>query len=167
MLSIEHDLKVLDTRRKNKRNEKVLKPKIIMCYYEEKQGIGLSDSMASCLTPLQNTIRWYHKIGFEFLLNTAVVNTLIIYKEIRGVRKVQIAKFKHDLIYSLTEIMHFQHKSRTQTICSSRSSATSTATHYLEKHSERDNKNRLKRKRCFGCCSEIKKNALERKLIRN
>ena len=41
-----------------------------------KQGIDISDQMASYFTALRKTIRWYHKIGLEFLLNTAVVNAL-------------------------------------------------------------------------------------------
>ena len=115
--------------------------------------------MASYFTPLRKTVRWYHKIGFEFLLNTAVVNALIIYNEIRGNQKTQIAKLRHDLIYSLAEMKHLQDKNVTQATRSSRSSTVSTLPHHhLQKYSERDCKNRLKRKRRSGCCSEIKKN---------
>ena len=81
MLSTKHDLKMVDTGRKNRCNEKVMKPEIIMCYNKGKQGIDISDQMASYFTPLRKTVRWYHKIGFEFLLNTAVVNALIICNE--------------------------------------------------------------------------------------
>ena len=76
MLSTKHDLKMVDTGRKNRCNEKVMKPEIIMCYNKGKQGIDISDQIASYFTPLRKTVRWYHKIGFEFLLNTAVVNYL-------------------------------------------------------------------------------------------
>ena len=136
-----------------------MKPEIIMCYNKGKQGIDISDQMASYFTPLRKTVRWYHKIGYKFLLNTAVVNALVIYNEIRGNQKTQIAKFRHDLIYSLAEMKHLQDKNVTQATRSSHSSAVSTLPHHhLEKYSERDCKNRLKRKRCSGCYSETKKN---------
>ena len=90
----------------------------------------------SYFTPLRKTVRWYHKIGFEFLLNTAVVNALIIYNEIRGNQKTQIAKFRHDHIYSLAEMKHLQDKNVPQATRSSRSSAVSTLPHHhLEKYS--------------------------------
>ena len=78
---------MIDTGRKNRQNEKVMKPEIIMNYNKRKQGIDIFDQMASYFTPLRKTIRWYHKIGFEFLLNTAVVNALIIFNEIRSAQK--------------------------------------------------------------------------------
>ena len=84
MLSTKHDLEMVDTGRKNRCNEAVMKPEIVMSYNKGKQGIDILDQMSSYFTPLRKTIRWYHKIGFEFLLNTAVVNALIIYNEIRG-----------------------------------------------------------------------------------
>ena len=84
MLSTKHDLEMVDTGRKNRCNEAVMKPEIVMSCNKGKQGIDILDQMSSYFTPLRKTIRWYHKIGFEFLLNTAVVNALIIYNEIRG-----------------------------------------------------------------------------------
>ena len=77
MLSTKRDLEMVDTGRKNRCNVAVMKPEIVMSYNKGKQGIDISDQMASYFTPLRKTIRWYHKIGFEFLLNTAVVNALI------------------------------------------------------------------------------------------
>ena len=101
LISTKHDINMVDTGRKNRQNEKVMKPEIIINYNKGKQGINISDQIASYFTPLRKTIRWYHKIGFEFLLNTAVVNALIIFNEIRSAQKTQIFKFSHDLIYSL------------------------------------------------------------------
>ena len=74
-----------------------------MNYNEAKVGIDISDLMAGYFTPLRKTIRWFNKIGFEFLLNTAVVNVQIIFQEIRG--KIQIAKFRYDLIFSLADMV--------------------------------------------------------------
>ena len=105
-----------------------MKPEIIVCYNKGKQGIDISDQIASYFSPLRKTVRWYKKIGFKFLLNTAVVNALIIYNEIRGVQNTQIAKLRHDLIYVRAEMMHLQQESFTQ---ATRSSHSSTAPHCL------------------------------------
>ena len=69
-----------------------MKPEIIICYNKGKQGIDVSDQMASCFSPLRKTIRWYHKVAFEFMLNTAVVNALIVCQEIIG-NNVKIGQF--------------------------------------------------------------------------
>ena len=47
---------------------------------------------------------------------------------------------------------------------SRRSLAASTPPYHLEKYTERDNKNRLKRKRCSECYSGITKSRTEKKL---
>ena len=72
MLSTKHDLEIVATGKKNKLNEDIMKPEIIIFYNKAKQGIDISDQMASYFTPLRKTLRWYHKIAFEYLLNTAV-----------------------------------------------------------------------------------------------
>ena len=92
MLSTKHDLKIVATGKRNRINEVVMKPEIIICYNKGKQGIDISDQMASYFTPLRRTIRWYHKVAFEFMLNTTVVNALIIYQEITG-NNVKIGQF--------------------------------------------------------------------------
>ena len=79
------------------------KPEIIMSHNKAKQGIDVSDQMASYFTPLRKIIRWYHKTGFEFLLKTAVVNAVIIFQELRG--KIHCANFRHDLIYALADMV--------------------------------------------------------------
>ena len=55
MLSTKHDLKMVDTRR-NRCNEKVMRPEIIMCYNKGKQGINISDQMANYFTPPQKIL---------------------------------------------------------------------------------------------------------------
>ena len=125
-----------------------------MSYNNAKQGIDISDQMASYFTPLRKTIRWYHKIAFEFLLNTAVVNALIIFQELRG--KMLIGNFRHDLIYSLADIVPPPRGGPSQRMDRPRASRRS-ANHRLEKFTERDSTNRLKRKRCSLCYIEMKK----------
>ena len=156
-------LSMVDTGKHNKRNEEIVKPEIIMNYKEAKQGIDISDQMACYFTSLGKTIRCFHKIGFEFLLNTTVVNALIIFQEIRG--KIQIAKFRYDLIYLLAEMVLPTRTSSSQaqngtsactrSVLQTRRSVSQT--HRLEKYTEKDNKNCVKGRRCSSCYSEIKK----------
>ena len=160
MLTTNHDLNVVNSGRKNRRNEEVMRPEIIVSCNERKQGIDISDQMASYFTPLRKTIRWYHKIGLKFLLNTAVINVLIIYQEIRSNTKIQISKFRHDFIYSLAKMVKPELRSsgrRTPQTLLDRLCAASAVSHRLDKYLERDNKNGLQRKRCSSCYSEIKK----------
>lgn len=44
-----------------------------MFYNKNKQGIDVSDQMNSYFTPLRKSIRWYHKVAFQLLLGTSVV----------------------------------------------------------------------------------------------
>ena len=88
--------------KRNRLNEAVMKPKIIICYNKGKQGIDISDQMASYFTPLRKIIRgYYHKVAFEFLLNTVVVNALTVYQEITG-NNVKMSNF------TMASSMHLQ-----------------------------------------------------------
>jgi len=159
MLSTKHDIGIVDTGRKNRLNEEVMKPEIICCYNQGKQGIDVSDQMASYFTPLRKTIRWYHKVGFEYLLNTAVINALIIYEEIRDEGHVQVAKFRHDLIYALAAMTPFNPRISIQRRrpAPAPAAAATAASHHLEKYTERNSQNRLKRSRCTQCYYDIQK----------
>ena len=149
MLSTKHNLTENHTGKKNRNNEEIKKPQMIIDYNTGKQGIDLSDQMASYFSPLRKTIRWYHKIGFEYLLNTAVVNSLILYKEVKP--KTKIDEFRKLICESL---------------CQSTVSADDdieilpgpSQGHKLETYSIRDKRNRLVRKRCIECYRKIKNN---------
>ena len=51
MFSTKHDLKIAATGKRNRLNEAVMKPEIIICYNKEKQGIDISDQMVSYFSP--------------------------------------------------------------------------------------------------------------------
>ncbi|KAJ8930358.1 hypothetical protein NQ314_016855 [Rhamnusium bicolor] len=82
-LSTKHDLEIKATEKRNRNGEDVKKPTAIIDYNAGKDGIDVSDQMASYFSPLRKTIRWYHKVVFEMLLNTVVINSLIIYKRFK------------------------------------------------------------------------------------
>lgn len=58
---------------------KQLKPEAILEYNDVKMGIDLSDQLLNYYSCLRKSIRWYHKVAFELLLCTSVINTHILY----------------------------------------------------------------------------------------
>ena len=70
-LTTKHDLRTVTKR--NKRSQMVTKPEAIFDYNKAKQGVDVSDKLASYFSPLKKTIRWYHKVVFELLFNTTVL----------------------------------------------------------------------------------------------
>lgn len=58
--------------------------------------------MTSYFKPLRKTIRWCHKVLFQHLLGTAVVNSLIIYKELTR-NNIQASNFRQQIIEELVK----------------------------------------------------------------
>ncbi|KAL7647192.1 UNVERIFIED_CONTAM: hypothetical protein RMT77_002450 [Armadillidium vulgare] len=145
MLSTKHDLSFVVSANKNKNNEEIRKPKMIVSYNHAKKGVDISDQMASYFSPLRKTIRWYHKIAFEFLLNTAVINSLIIYKEFQK-QNQQIAEFRQSIIESLSGMQTTETRS-----------FPTVSKHELQECNERDKRNRKIRRRCSRCYSRLSK----------
>jgi len=82
-----------DKREKNK-------PEMVVYYNRTKQGIDVSDQIASYHTSLRKTIRWYHKLAMELILGTAVVNAAILYNQRQlesGLQRMKIASFRGEL----------------------------------------------------------------------
>lgn len=77
---------------KNRKGEEIQKSEAVIFYNKNKQVIDISDQITSYYTPLWKTIRWYHKLDSHLLLGTAVVNSLILYKEVTG-KNIQISEF--------------------------------------------------------------------------
>ncbi|XP_025194347.1 piggyBac transposable element-derived protein 4-like [Melanaphis sacchari] len=60
MLSTRHGIDMIDMGKKNRINENVVKPEIIISYNKGKAGIDLSDQLSSYSTAVRKSIRWYH-----------------------------------------------------------------------------------------------------------
>jgi len=143
---------MVETFKKNRKYEPVLKPKIILDYNAGKAGIDLSDQLSSYSSPVRKSIRWYHKVATKVLLGTSVVNALIVYNMNKpSDKKISITKFREMLVDDLLELDQSQ-------IAMSDSPTTSTkrgrkTNHKFEDSEERDNSNRKIRKRCLHCYS--------------
>jgi hypothetical protein len=98
MLSTHHDISIIDTGKKNRKNESVLKPKLIIDYNAGKTGIDLSDQLSSYSSPVRKSIRWYHKVATEILLGTAVVNALIVCNLNTPQNKLKMTQFRELLV---------------------------------------------------------------------
>lgn len=98
MMSTKHPPDYVDTGKKTRQGEPILKPLVIVEYNKAKMGIDVSDQMSSYSTAIRKSMRWYHKVAEEFLLGTAVVNAWLAYKDAAGVNSQ--SKNKH--LYSIT-----------------------------------------------------------------
>ena len=77
------------------------KSQIIVDYNRGNAAVDLSDQMNSYNNPLRRSTKWYRKLAFKLLLNTMVVNSYIIYKDITK-QKISNTEFRKKLAVYLT-----------------------------------------------------------------
>lgn len=100
MLSTKHtDSTVMIPQRRGR--EPKPKPSSVLDYNNAKSYIDLSDQMASYSSPLRRNVKWYKKLIFELLFNTALVNALVLYKKVN--RNMQITEFREKIALALLE----------------------------------------------------------------
>lgn len=78
----------------------VKKPSTIVQYNSAKSFIDVSDQMASYASPIRRGIKWYRKVMFELLTNTAVVNAHALHK-LASAHPMDIIKFREQLTLQL------------------------------------------------------------------
>jgi hypothetical protein len=137
---------MVDSGRLSKDGLPIKKPSAVVYYNKGKVGIDLADQLASYSTPLRKTIRWYHKVAFELLLNTSLINAMLLYSKFTG-KKVSILSFKEKIITSL---------------CGDLLEAEVEGNGRNQKHrfcqtEQRDDRNRLIRRRCIPCYNTFRK----------
>ncbi|XP_015177516.1 PREDICTED: piggyBac transposable element-derived protein 4-like [Polistes dominula] len=97
LLSTKHSSQLVNVKR---RLEQKLKPQIVVDYNRGKAAADLSDLMRAYY-PLRRSLKWYKKLAFEFLLNIAVMNSIILYKNITK-KNITINEFRKQLALYLT-----------------------------------------------------------------
>lgn len=97
MLSTKHSDSTVEIM---KRGKTISKPQVVMDYNDGKSSVDQSDQMTSYQTPLRKTIRWYKKLGIELILNTAVVNAWIMFKQVKQ-SKMKMIHFRKNIAYRL------------------------------------------------------------------
>lgn len=161
VLSTRHKLNIVDTGKKNRNKENILKPEAILYYNSGKAGIDLSDQLASYSTPVRKSIRWYHKVMTEILLNTCVINAQILYNMKHSNSKLSVKQFRESLIDKMLNLRPTSRKlvQRTDLDISTTSTRgnqrTSAPKHKLEITEEKCPRNRKIRRRCTECYKRI------------
>lgn len=80
-----------------RRGKEIRKPAVVVDYNKGKSLIDLADQMGSYSSPLRRSLKWYRKVVFELLLNTAVINALSVYKSVTG-KIITITEFREQLV---------------------------------------------------------------------
>jgi archaellin len=156
-------LNIVDTGKKNRRKESILKPEVILYYNAGKAGIDLSDQLASYSTPVRKSIRWYHKVMTEILLNTCVISTKILYNMKHSNSKLTVKQFRESLIDKILNLRPTSRKLvestnlNISTPSTSGNQRRSAPKHKLEVTEEKYPRNRKIRRRCTECYKKIAK----------
>lgn len=79
----------------------VRKPKMVLEYNKCKASVDMSDQMTAYSTPLRKSVKWYKKLAIELILNTAVVNAMIMYKETTN-KAISMVEYRKKLVEYLT-----------------------------------------------------------------
>ncbi|EFN68845.1 hypothetical protein EAG_13643, partial [Camponotus floridanus] len=61
-----------------------------------KSSVDLSDQMIAYSSPLRRTIKWYKKLAIELLLNTCIVNSIVLFKQVTR-KNIAIPDFRMKL----------------------------------------------------------------------
>lgn len=85
-----------------KKGRPVRKPRMILAYNKAKGAVDISDQMTSYSSPLRKTVKWYKKLAFELILNTALVNAWVMYTENKN-NKESIVQFRRQLVEYLVD----------------------------------------------------------------
>lgn len=65
-------------------------------------AVDLSDQMAAYSSPLWKTVKWYRKLACEVLLNTAMVNAMVLYKQTTK-KNISVVQFRTAIVRYLVE----------------------------------------------------------------
>ncbi|CAK1584313.1 unnamed protein product [Parnassius mnemosyne] len=85
-----------------KKGRVIRKPKVIVAYNKAKGSVDISDQMTSYSSPLRKTVKWYKKLAIELVLNTALVNSWVMYCENKKT-DIELVQFRRQLVDYLTQ----------------------------------------------------------------
>jgi hypothetical protein len=148
-----HSTPVVNTGNSNSKNERIMKPQVVLDYNQGRQGPDLSDQLSTYYTCLRPSIKWYRRVAFELAFGTVLVNSYLIYKEHYTASKVAILQFRESLIRSLLLGIPFEKLKPGVT-----QKPTGQAKRKLadRKLVEKGGYGRDVRKRCVGCYEKVR-----------
>lgn len=80
-----------------KRGKTISKPRIVVDYNKVKGAVDLADQLAAYSSPLRKSVKWYKKLGINLLLNTSLVNALILYQKVTN-NKISMVDFRKEIV---------------------------------------------------------------------
>ena len=105
---LSHSVSVVDSGKTNFQNERIIKLLVVLDCNEGRQGTDLSHQLSAYYTCLRKSIKWYRKVAFELIFETALINSYLIDKENYTESKVTILQFHESLVWSLLLGMLFE-----------------------------------------------------------
>lgn len=144
LLSTKHFVETVTNR---KRKSNCIRPKILLDYNIGKPLIDVSDQMMICSS--HKSIKWYKKLAFELLLNTAVTNAWVMHNSIKN-NSISLVEFKKRLVIYLS---HCQ-----DTVSQNLPREIMMITKKRNEIKKREGKLILARQRCISCYKENVKN---------
>ncbi|XP_054259553.1 uncharacterized protein LOC128984274 [Macrosteles quadrilineatus] len=146
-----HDSTLVNSGRRNRTNEPILKPKCVLDYNNVKKGVDYSDQMSSYYTTLRRNLKWYKKVALELITGTTLVNSWVIYGKLNN-DKMPMLKFRESVALSLmgldeAPVRHMtppQRKRPAHSLCKS------------------EGEGKKKRRHCRGCYEKLRKTSSSR-----
>lgn len=146
-LSTKHDLRTAPAGRFRRCGTQKIKPVAIIEYNTTKQGVDISDQLASYYSPLRKSIRWYHKVVFELLLNTAVVNARILFNKLTK-KNISMKNFREAIIEDFLQ-------ADTPPPSPMATGPRRKVRHIFCETEEKDERNRKLRRKCQDCYARL------------
>jgi hypothetical protein len=97
--SSNHDSTLVNSGKRNRRNDPILKPRCVLDYNSVKR-VDYSDQMSSYYTMLRRNLKWYKKVALELVTRTTLVNSWVIYRKMNN-SKMPMLKFRESVTRSL------------------------------------------------------------------
>ncbi|KAL4104076.1 hypothetical protein QTP88_019389 [Uroleucon formosanum] len=158
LLSTRHLLGTSITEKKTRNHEDIIKPDVILFYNAGKAGIDLSDQLASYCTPMRKSIRWYHKVATEIILNTFVVNAQIMYNQHNFQKKLSIRQFRELIVDKLLKLEPSSRTTVSQTSATQKLGENRLHRRLALKHKLEETEDKCHRNRKIRRCTECYKN---------
>ena len=104
MLSTKHNSEMLDTGKKNREGNAIIKPACVVAYNHGMGGVDRSDQLSATCRSVRKHTKWYKKLFF-YMVDIAVVNAFLIFKKLRkNKQRITLTQFKVNLAGQLLEV---------------------------------------------------------------
>ena len=104
MLSTKHNSEMLDTGKKSREGNAIIKPACVVAYNHGMGGVDHSDQLSATCRSVRKYTKWYNKLFF-YMVDIALVNAFLILKKLhKDKHKITLPQFKVELARQLPEV---------------------------------------------------------------